>query len=265
MGSLCLVVTLVAWYYTLRGRAANKAKLSLILRIKQAHLAWIAWTAGLRIESEGELAWPSEPFLLIANHVSYWDIIALASLYPMAFVAKSEISTWPLVGFLISQCQTLYVERGTGQGRIRALHDLRKRLQECPVCIFPEGTTSSRVAPVWTQWYRGQISVLKKPGVPVYTLALHYKDQEQCAWIDDDALIPHLWRCLLRPTMHLTVTLQRLSVPERPKQPLGPVAEQAFLQTKELCHRLASHTGDETRHPWGEGANFSLVSGLTKK
>ncbi len=265
MVSLCLVVTGVALLGSLLGGRAEKGKLHRILRLQSLHLKWIAWTAGLQIEAEGELAWPDHPFLLLSNHVSYWDIIAISSLRPMAFVAKSEIASWPLVGFLVSQCQTLYVERNTGVGRFRALIDLKKRLAHCPVCIFPEGTTSARSHPVWSQWYRGQVSVLKRPGIPVYTLALHYQDQEECAWVDDDALVPHLWRCLLRDSMKLRVSLQKLEASLPPRVGLAPYARLAFEQTATLCQSLSQTTGVDTRLDAITVANFSVISGLTEK
>ena len=263
MMSLCLTVTCIAFVW--RSERQHRRKLQFILRAMQTHLAWIAAVAGLKLEVRGDPAWPKESFLLIANHVSYWDIVAISALCPTAFVAKSEIARWPLVGFLVSQCQTLFVERNTGEGRLRGLLDLRRRLAHCPVCIFPEGTTSVRTSPVWEQWYRGQISVLKNPGVRVLTLALHYEDQDQCAWVDDDALIPHLWRCLLRSEMKLKIQVQELEASVAAGARLGPYARLAFEQTAALCQELSSRGGRETSPIGASVANFSIASRLTQK
>lgn len=235
------------------------------LRVKRWFLSIIARASGLRIVMQEPFEWPEQPFLLLSNHVSYWDIIAIGSLFPMSFVAKSEIESWPLIGRLISMCQTQFVERDTVQGRVRALHALRRRLAFCPVCIFPEGTTSARLSPVWQQWYRGQISVLRKPGVRVYTLALTYKDQATWAWIDDDALLPHLWRCLKYPSMELTLCVAPLETDCESHPALSTHARAAFEQTVSQCRSLPhSFAGDLAEgHPHGEYIN--LTQSLTKK
>jgi hypothetical protein len=51
--------------------------------------------------------------LFVANHVSWIDIVALHSQRMMGFVAKREISRWPLVGWLATRGETIYHERGT--------------------------------------------------------------------------------------------------------------------------------------------------------
>ena len=54
---------------------------------------------GLRVVVRGGL--PAEgPRLVVANHVSWTDILALASLHPLIFLSKSEVESWPLLGFL---------------------------------------------------------------------------------------------------------------------------------------------------------------------
>ena len=50
--------------------------------------------------------------LFVANHVSWVDIVALHSQRMMGFVAKREISRWPVVGFLATRGETIYHERG---------------------------------------------------------------------------------------------------------------------------------------------------------
>jgi len=44
--------------------------------------------------------------LLVANHVSWLDIFALNALTPARFVAKSEVSGWPVLGWLVQRVGT---------------------------------------------------------------------------------------------------------------------------------------------------------------
>ena len=52
------------------------------------------------------------PVLLVANHVSWIDIFVLNSARATSFVAKSEIRSWPVIGWLVAGAGTLFIERG---------------------------------------------------------------------------------------------------------------------------------------------------------
>ncbi len=80
---------------------------------------------------------------LLANHVSWIDILALAGATGAAFVAHDGIAKWPLIGWLAAQNNTLFVareRRGALAGQLDALRMAMLGLQ--PVALFPEGTTS---------------------------------------------------------------------------------------------------------------------------
>ncbi|HZN53706.1 MAG TPA: lysophospholipid acyltransferase family protein, partial [Candidatus Polarisedimenticolaceae bacterium] len=63
---------------------------------------------------EGRL--PSEGvFLVAANHLSYVDILVLGSLYPSVFLAKREIASWPVFGWIARGAGTLFVDREQGK------------------------------------------------------------------------------------------------------------------------------------------------------
>src|ERR1017187_9927017 len=49
--------------------------------------------------------------LLVSNHLGYLDIFVLASIAPAVFVAKREIKSWPVVGWLTQMGGTLFVDR----------------------------------------------------------------------------------------------------------------------------------------------------------
>src|SRR5688572_8147821 len=64
-------------------------------KLMQKHLGWMVRACGLRLHIEGPR--PQGPsYLLLSNHISYWDILALGSLFPLAFVAKDTIARWPV-------------------------------------------------------------------------------------------------------------------------------------------------------------------------
>jgi 1-acyl-sn-glycerol-3-phosphate acyltransferase len=81
--------------------------------------------------------------LIVANHVSWLDIFVLNALQPARFIAKADLKRWPIVGRLIANAGTLFIERE----RRRDTHAVNRHTVEALtrgdlVAVFPEGTTS---------------------------------------------------------------------------------------------------------------------------
>lgn len=81
--------------------------------------------------------------VIVANHISWLDIFVLNTLQPARFIAKIELSRWPLVGRLIASVGTLFIDRT----RRRDAHKINRHAAEAlargdVIAIFPEGTTS---------------------------------------------------------------------------------------------------------------------------
>ncbi len=112
-------------------------------------LQW--WSARLlrvlniRLKVSGQaLAENAANTLLAANHVSWVDIFVINAAHPSRFVAKSEIRTWPLVGWLCEASGTLFVERGRRRDAARVAAVMHAALQEGDtIGLFPEGTTTA--------------------------------------------------------------------------------------------------------------------------
>jgi lyso-ornithine lipid O-acyltransferase len=80
---------------------------------------------------------------LITNHLSYLDIVILASLHPCVFVSKREVAAIPIVGWMTTRSGTVYVERGHGGSALQAGHAMHAAANDgLPVVFFPEGTTN---------------------------------------------------------------------------------------------------------------------------
>ncbi len=88
--------------------------------------------------------------LYVSNHVSWVDIIAIGSLSPVAFVAKREVRSWPLVGITAEMQRTVFVDRNRRHQTADAVGEMVKRLSSgISVVLFAEGTSSdgNRVLP----------------------------------------------------------------------------------------------------------------------
>lgn len=132
-------------------------------------------------------ACPGDMFLL-ANHVSWIDILALGGATGAAFVSKDDVARWPVVGWLAAQNNTLFVSRerrGALSGQIDALRTAMMGYQ--PIALFAEGTTSDGTAVL--PFKPSLLSVLLPPPRPVMIQPVHidYGPQSVAiAWLDDE-------------------------------------------------------------------------------
>jgi lyso-ornithine lipid O-acyltransferase len=97
------------------------------------------WLIGLRLEVRGI---PVAGGALVANHCSWADILTLRSVTLMYFVAKSEVRSWPAVGFITAVTGTIYINRRRSQAKQQE-QVLRERIAARQLLIFfPEGTST---------------------------------------------------------------------------------------------------------------------------
>lgn len=108
----------------------------------------LARIIGMRVRVEG-LA-PAAPCLLVANHLSYLDVVTIWCATGGSFIAKSEIASWPLVGALGRIAQTLFIDRNCKRDVVRVLGAMNRTLARGEnVILFGEGTSTcgDRVLP----------------------------------------------------------------------------------------------------------------------
>jgi 1-acyl-sn-glycerol-3-phosphate acyltransferase len=168
------------------------------------------WHRGVRALSGTEVVVTGKPILdrpvlMLSNHVSYLDIVVLASILPCSFVAKAEVASWPGFGWLAKQQRTIFVERDPRRAKGQ-LEEMKARLQDgaCLV-LFPEGTSSdgSRVLPFKSSLLQAaEIELAGAGTVEVQTVSIAYTRLDGMpmgralrpfyAWYGDMELAPHL-------------------------------------------------------------------------
>jgi 1-acyl-sn-glycerol-3-phosphate acyltransferase len=88
--------------------------------------------------------------LFVSNHASWVDIVVIGSVQPVAFVAKSEVRKWPLIGITAKMQRTVFVDRARRHQAAAAIAEIVQRLSSgTSVVLFAEGTSSdgNRVLP----------------------------------------------------------------------------------------------------------------------
>ncbi len=137
----------------------------------------------------------------VSNHVSWIDILAIAGQSGSAFVAKSELETAPVVGWLARLNRTIYVSREDRGGVTAQIDRLRDALSMTwSVTIFPEGTTNDGQSLL--PFKSSLLKILEPPpaGVVVQPLMLDYGDVgPEISWIGIESGKDNALRVLARP------------------------------------------------------------------
>jgi 1-acyl-sn-glycerol-3-phosphate acyltransferase len=168
-------------------------------------LGAVAWLAGARIRVVGQPL--KQNVLLLANHQSWLDILAIAGASGSTFVAKGELRTAPLVGWLCGLNDTLFVERGDRLGVAAQVEALRSALGGRPVTIFPEGTTGDGTALLPFKASLLAVADPPPPGLMIQPVLLDYGSATpEIGWIGGESGASNAIRLVSRAgTIPLTI------------------------------------------------------------
>jgi 1-acyl-sn-glycerol-3-phosphate acyltransferase len=140
---------------------------------------------------------PNRPTLLACNHLSWIDILIAHVCFPeAAFVAKSEVATWPVLGSVGRLANTVFVNRARKRDVLQTLPVLRETLAHRHVVLFAEGTTTdgSCTLPFKSSLFESAVSA----AVPVVPVAIRIRapsDSDTRAlvcWVGEASLLSHI-------------------------------------------------------------------------
>ena len=169
-----------------------------LARSMQKFWSWsICRLLGVRLTLEGESMAPP-PALLVSNHLSWLDILVITAYWPVSFLSKSEVRSWPGIGAAATALGTLYIERGARNASGQATQVMTERLKEGHrVVFFPEGTTSAGrgMLPFRPRLYQAALDAQ----APVQPVVLLYLDDSgdvsaNAPFVDDEGLLSHVVR-----------------------------------------------------------------------
>jgi 1-acyl-sn-glycerol-3-phosphate acyltransferase len=186
-----------------------------------AYYRLLTRTLRIRIAVNGTRV-SGQPVLVVSNHVSWVDIVVLAAIAPMVFVAKREVASWPLIGWAAKVQKVVFVDRLRRQQTPETVKQIAQRLADGhPVVLFAEGTSGdgNRVLPFRSALIgaveaacidAGLGEVLLQPMSICYTaqhgLPMARADQPLVAWYGDLAFFPHFAAFIRRGAVDATVS-----------------------------------------------------------
>ncbi len=213
----------------------------------------VARLLGINIRISG--ARPDKgPAFIVANHVSWLDIIVLSAAAPVSFVAKREVARWPFFGTLARLQRTVFVDRERRHTTGRERDEISERLKEGGmVVLFPEGTshTGRSVLPFRSSYF----AAVHDPQIPVIPVTLAYKERwglplttrevPRYAWYGDMDLPPHLWNAVAEGPLTVEVVFH-------------PAETMAHAKDRK---RLAAHAERTVRHGLVDALHGSRKTG----
>ena len=174
------------------------------------------WAAGmlarLRVElrRQGQPA-AAGPALIVANHISWLDILVLHAAGYCRFISKAEVRHWPLLGRMASAAGTLYIERAARRDALRVIHQMAEAFARGEVlAAFPEGTTSDGTRML--AFHANLMQAALAQQTPVQPAGLRYLEAGSGAasrapcYVDDEPLLTSLWRTLSAPPLLAVLT-----------------------------------------------------------
>ncbi len=163
------------------------------------------------------------PLMLVSNHVSWLDVVALSSVCPLSFIAKSEVRGWGVFGLFARLQRSVFVDRQRRSATKTVNDSIAERLKSGDVMVlFGEGTTGDgvRVLPfkssllgaardamngsvdesgVWLQPV--SIAYTKLGGLPAGRF-----ERPHTAWYGDMELLPHLRTIFISGPLDVTIS-----------------------------------------------------------
>jgi 1-acyl-sn-glycerol-3-phosphate acyltransferase len=174
------------------------------------------------------------PLLLVANHISWLDILVIDAVQPARFVSKSDVRHWPLIGWMVACGGTLFIERERKRDAMRVVHQVAAALKAGEIiAVFPEGTTSEGHGLLPFHANLLQAAVVTQ--APVQAVALRYADAHAAvsaaaAFVGETPLLESLARVLWADGLRATVQLL-------------PVAPTLETDRRALAERLHAQIG----------------------
>ena len=160
---------------------------------------------GLRVKVKGKRPRYLQGMFFVSNHLSYLDGISISSVFPLVFIGRRDLRTWPVFGLLSALSDTVFVNRESPLNLPQEIERISYLLSKgVNTILFPEGTSTngdsllsfkssffeaplksnSRIIPLVIRY----LKINKKP--------LNQDNRDLVYWYGDMGFLSHLWKVL---------------------------------------------------------------------
>ncbi|MEI7669302.1 MAG: lysophospholipid acyltransferase family protein [Pseudomonadota bacterium] len=224
---LIAVIPFCLSYYIFSTKISRKISIATFLIISKFF--------GLKVKIEGELA-KSRPILLVSNHFSYIDVLALLNVsLNLRFTPKKEIASWTIIGSICKMSGCVFIDRNRSKTNDNKIMLDNAFKEDGIIALFPEGTTNEgiEVLPFKSSYF----SIAEENDIAVQPLSIIYTKLDGkpitketlpiVGWYGDMEFFPHLIALLKHKSFEVKLVFH------------APVKGSDFNSRKELakyCH-----------------------------
>ena len=167
-------------------------------------------------------------FLVIANHVSWLDIVAINALNPVSFVAKSEIKFWPLINFLAMTAKTIFINRKEPSDVKKIVPFLSKQLNYKSICIFPEGTSTDGFSVELFKSNLFQVAIDANKMILPLAISYYQKNvkTKAASYYGDMNLLESIYSVIRNENILVKVKILKMIKPDKPRKELAKITYQ---------------------------------------
>lgn len=188
----------------------------------------VSFIFNIQVDANGEP--PKAPFFIVANHMSYLDIIPLYLNLRCTFVAKKEVRSWPVLGFMVKAVGVIFIDRQR-RGDVKRVNEILNRsLNEYQgMIVFPEGTSSGGrdVLP----FHSSLLQLPATANLPVHYCSLYYEtgigdapaDDSVCFYGARESFLQHIWKFAKTRSIYCEITFGQEPVQSTDRKELANV------------------------------------------
>lgn len=226
LSMIALLVACIPLYYLFRLTGQRNP-------VPRFFLGGVAWIAGVEVKVAGTR--PKRGVFLLANHVSWIDVPALAGVTGAAFVGHDGLASMPILRWLCAMNDTVFVARYDRASVAEQVAQVRAAIKDSgALAIFPEGTTSDGTGLL--PFKSSLLSALDPvpPGIAVRPVLLDYGDEAaEISWIGEEHGLDNFKRILargrpVRLTLHFLEPLTNGALTDR--KTMAAAARDAMLR-----------------------------------
>jgi 1-acyl-sn-glycerol-3-phosphate acyltransferase len=157
---------------------------------------------GIKIRVDGVLTYTKERGnFIISNHLGYLDGVILGSIFPIVFVSKLQVKSWPVFGWMARVGGTIFIDRQRKLEAPKFIENISKILKnKVNVLLFPEGTSTdgTKILPFQSVFFEAPLRI----NVSIIPITIQYtkinseritlQNKDSVFWYGQVKFIKHL-------------------------------------------------------------------------
>jgi 1-acyl-sn-glycerol-3-phosphate acyltransferase len=202
----------------------------------------------VRLHVHGRMPGGHVPTMLVTNHVSWLDIWVIHSVSPVRFIAKSDIRSWPLLGWLVARAGTIFIQRTRRHDTARINQTIGAVLaRDEHIGLFPEGTTTdgTHVLPFHASLFQPALA----SGARIVAAGIRYPGRDgrpnlAAAYTGERSLVESLRLILAQPQLRAELVFAGVVAPEgKTRRDLAGQCRELIVHALSLSRERGSPPG----------------------